>query len=208
MERAEDLIWRLYDSACGVLNQATRPAICYRNRHLRRRDTNMDDMRETFSKLKKDIKHRITGKKRKADKARAGGRGERADVSGSPSGSTPDVVTGSDREQGENESGAGGEDVEPSVAANEKKSGWKSTASSSAKLLLLGVRDSADAFGPLKSVAGGLCFILENCEVCLPPHLLLTSLIGPAAHEGEQTENRIVGTQSQSPRRSALRARR
>jgi hypothetical protein len=27
------------------------------------------------------------------------------------------------------------------------------------------VRDAADAFGPLKSVAGGLCFILENCEV-------------------------------------------
>ena len=27
------------------------------------------------------------------------------------------------------------------------------------------MRDTADAFGPLKSVAGGLCFILENCEV-------------------------------------------
>ena len=34
-----------------------------------------------------------------------------------------------------------------------------------AKLLLHGVRDSADAFGPLKSIAGGLCFILENYEV-------------------------------------------
>ena len=34
-----------------------------------------------------------------------------------------------------------------------------------AKLLLRGVRDTADAFGPLKSVAGGLCFVLENCEV-------------------------------------------
>ena len=34
------------------------------------------------------------------------------------------------------------------------------------------MRDTADAFGPLKSVAGGLCFILENCEVwpvsCIP----------------------------------------
>ena len=47
----------------------------------------------------------------------------------------------------------------------EKKSGWKSTAFATAKLLLRGVRDSADAFGPLKSVAGGLCFVLENCEV-------------------------------------------
>ena len=34
--------------------------------------------------------------------------------------------------------------------------------------MLRGVRDTADAFGPLKSVAGGLCFILENCEVYLP----------------------------------------
>ena len=50
-------------------------------------------------------------------------------------------------------------------AVGGSKSDWKATASSAAKLLLLGVRESADAFGPLKSVAGGLCFILENCEV-------------------------------------------
>ena len=49
--------------------------------------------------------------------------------------------------------------------ANEKKSDWKSTTSATAKLLLRGVRESTDAFGPLKSVAGGLCFILEICEV-------------------------------------------
>ena len=42
---------------------------------------------------------------------------------------------------------------------------WKSTISATAKLLLCGVRDSADAFGPLKSVAGGLCFIMENHKV-------------------------------------------
>ena len=57
------------------------------------------------------------------------------------------------------------ETVDPSTTANENKSDWRSTASATAKLLLRGVRDSADAFGPLKSVAGGLCFILENCEV-------------------------------------------
>ena len=45
------------------------------------------------------------------------------------------------------------------------KSNWKSTAFATAGLFLRGVRDSADAFGPLKSVAGGLCFILENSEV-------------------------------------------
>ena len=63
------------------------------------------------------------------------------------------------------------ENAEPSAAADEKESGWKSTALATAKLLLRGVRDSADAFGPLKSVAGGLCFILENCEVWHYPFL-------------------------------------
>ena len=149
----------------------------------------MDDMRESLSKLKKGIKHRTTRKKQKADKAQASGCGERADVSGSLPRPMPHVVTNSDREQGENESGADGESVEPSAAMDENKSGWKSTASSSAKLLLRGVRDSADAFGPLKSVAGGLCFILENCEVCSLFHLLSATLISLAAHESEQTKN-------------------
>ena len=55
--------------------------------------------------------------------------------------------------------------AEPGPAANEETSNWRSTAVAAAKLLLRGVRDAADAFGPLKSVAGGLCFILENYEV-------------------------------------------
>ena len=63
------------------------------------------------------------------------------------------------------------ESAESNTAASEKKSSWKSTAYASAKLLLRGVRDSADAFGPLKSVAGGLCFILENCEVWASLHV-------------------------------------
>ena len=50
---------------------------------------------------------------------------------------------------------------------------WKSTMSATAKLVLYAVRDSADAFPPLKSVAGGLCSILENFEVSFtPPHHL------------------------------------
>ena len=57
------------------------------------------------------------------------------------------------------------EGAEPSAATNENKSSWRSTASATAKLLLRGVNESADALGPLKSVTGGLCFILENCEV-------------------------------------------
>ena len=57
------------------------------------------------------------------------------------------------------------EGAEPCAATKENKSNWWSTASATAKLLLRGVNESADAFGPLKSVTGGLCFILENCEV-------------------------------------------
>ena len=64
--------------------------------------------------------------------------------------------------------------VEPSNTAvqqnavDESESKLLSLASSGAKLFLRGVRESADAFGPLKAVAGGLCFILENCEVWTP----------------------------------------
>ena len=57
------------------------------------------------------------------------------------------------------------EAVEQGVAANENKSDWKSALSATAKLLLRGVKESADAFPPLKSVASGLCFILDNYEV-------------------------------------------
>ena len=57
------------------------------------------------------------------------------------------------------------ESAKPGSAASDEKSNWRSTAVATAKLLLRGVRDSADVFGPLKSVAGGLCFVLENYEV-------------------------------------------
>ena len=55
--------------------------------------------------------------------------------------------------------------VDGPSAVDENKSNLKSLASSGAKWILRGVNQSADAFGPLKSVAGGLCFILDNCEV-------------------------------------------
>ena len=58
------------------------------------------------------------------------------------------------------------ESSELSAAADDDKLDWKSTASATAKLLLRWAKDSADAFGPLKSVTGSLCFILENFEVC------------------------------------------
>ena len=50
-------------------------------------------------------------------------------------------------------------------ATGDSKENWKSTVSATAKLFLCTVRDSADAFPPLKSVVGGLCFILENYQV-------------------------------------------
>ena len=87
-----------------------------------------------------------------------------------------------------------GENTEPSTAANEKKSDWKTTASATANLVLRGVRDSADAFGLLKSVAGGLCFILENCEVRSSLTSPVAALTCIPAHEGKRGNDRVVGT--------------
>jgi len=51
-------------------------------------------------------------------------------------------------------------------ATDESRFGlWKSTTSATAKLLLRAAKESADAFPPLKSAVGGLCFILDNYEV-------------------------------------------
>jgi len=59
------------------------------------------------------------------------------------------------------------ETLELTITADGKKSNCKSTASATAELLR-GVRDSAGAFGPLKTVARSLCFVLDNCEVWPP----------------------------------------
>ena len=97
----------------------------------------MDDMRDSFSRFKKGVKHRLMGKRK----------GDQPGTEGSEtSGSVPRPEAGD--------------------AADEDGLDWKATVSASAKPLLRGARDSADALGPLKSVVGGLCFILENYEVC------------------------------------------
>ena len=161
----------------------------------------MDNIRGSLSKIKKDVKHRLTGKKRKVEKARAGGHGEGVESSGSiPS---QPVTSGNPEREGDGP-GADGESVGPSATGGESESDWTTTATASAKLVLRGVSSSSDAFGPLKSVAGGLCFILENCEVRPPPLMLSTTLTCPAAYEGKQRGNRIVGTQSQDAQRTAL----
>ena len=72
--------------------------------------------------------------------------------------------------------------------------------SATAKLLLRGVRDTADAFGPLKSVAGGLCFLLENYEVfpvsCIPYVQRLQA--------SQQTKSNGQAVESLAPRVKAL----
>jgi hypothetical protein len=92
------------------------------------------------------------------------------------------------------------ESAERSAAADENKPSWKSNALAAAKLLLRGVRDSADAFGPLKSVAGGLCFILENYEVRPSSTLTIHSAYGSP----QRTEANKEAIGSLAPRVEAL----
>ena len=73
------------------------------------------------------------------------------------------------------------ESIEPSAAADESKLDWKTSTVG----LLRGVRNSAGAFGPLKSVAGSLYSILENCEVCQPPAHLIRDAHVILANGGE-----------------------
>ena len=68
--------------------------------------------------------------------------------------------------------GAGqGEQSKPSEntlkpsATDDTESNWKSTAYSTTKLAINLVKESADAFPPLKSVMGGLSAILDHCDV-------------------------------------------
>ena len=73
------------------------------------------------------------------------------------------------------------ESVEPSTVAGDSgdKLDWKSAVSATAKLLR-GVKD-----GPLKSIAGDLCSILENCEVRpFLPHIQFTLLTVTLANKG------------------------
>ena len=125
----------------------------------------MDDLRGGFSRFKEDIKHRLGRNKRKGDKPGSSGREESVGSSSSFPQPESRVLTGGGRGREGGGPNIENENIGASSAADENRPDRKSNASSSAKLVLRAVRDSADAFGPLKSVAGGLCFILENCEV-------------------------------------------
>ena len=140
----------------------------YRNHHQRRFDTTMDDLRSSLSKFKKDIKRGF--EKMKGKKEKLGGGGHEGAVGSSSSLPQPES-----RDSAGGGGGQGGDgpdtDNENAGASAVNGPGWGSTASSSAKLVLRGVKDSVDAFPPLKSVAGGLCFILDNYEVWYPSWL-------------------------------------
>ena len=60
--------------------------------------------------------------------------------------------------------------IKPS-ATDETESNWRSTAYSTTKLAINLVKESADAFPPLKSVAGGISAILDHCDVRFTTHI-------------------------------------
>lgn len=140
---------------------------------------------------KKKYKHLLSWSQSKSDRMGAGVGGKRVGTAGSLQRPAPHVVAGSHNRR---------------ECVDGANSNWKSATSAAAKLLLRGVKDSAAAFGPLQSVAGGLCFILENCEVrpssCMRYPMILT---GVPANESEQTSDRIVGTPDQGARRISPR---
>ena len=81
-----------------------------------------------------------------------------------------------------------------SAAADETQQIWKPAASAETKLALHRVKESPNAYSPLRSIAEGLCLILESCEVRLP--LLPTScttLTVVLANGGERASHRLVG---------------
>lgn len=77
---------------------------------------------------------------------------------------------------------------------------WKSVASVTAKLFLRGAKESADVFPPLKSVVGGLCFIVDNFEVCQLYHIYYPQHLWAL----QQTNANNQAVKSLAPRVTAL----
>jgi hypothetical protein len=75
--------------------------------------------------------------------------------------------------------------VDP-TAAYENKPGLKSTVGASARLVIDVLKESSDAFTPLKSVVGGLSAVLKNYDVRhTHPAKQLTPLILKLASDGK-----------------------
>ena len=77
--------------------------------------------------------------------------------------------------------GEAGEAVEPSTTTDENTLGRDIFATVD---LLCGVRDCANAFSPLRSIAGTLCFILEKCKVWQAP---VYSICNAYSHSSKQS---------------------
>ena len=81
-----------------------------------------------------------------------------------------------------------------SAAADETQQNWKPAASAETKLILHRVKESPNAYPPLKSIAEGLCLTLENCEVRPPLPLASCAVLTVVlANGGERASHRIVG---------------
>ena len=89
---------------------------------------------------------------------------------------------------------------EPNTMGGNKFKQWMSVTSATAKLFLRGVKESADAFPPLKSVVGGLCFIVDNFEVWQPSSTHYPQYL----QEPQQTNANSRAIKSLAPRVTAL----
>ena len=79
-------------------------------------------------------------------------------------------------------------------AAVENKSNWKSTAYSSAKVVIDVVKESSDVFPPLKAAVGGLTAILKHYDVWSVSPTPFTMLKIAPANDGQSENDRIVDT--------------
>lgn len=84
----------------------------------------------------------------------------------------PDQIQSVPGRGGNNRSKSPDHTLDPK-AASENKPSWKSTAYAATKLAINIVKESSDAFPPLKSVVGGLSAILSHCDVWYTSHVPL-----------------------------------
>lgn len=85
------------------------------------------------------------------------------------------------------------------------KPDWKHTASSAAKLLVRTVERTSDVFPPLKSVAAGLCAILDNCEVRFTIIRSIRDFTPLLANGRQRTDGGIIGIPGRGACRISLR---
>ena len=81
------------------LNQSHEDNHLLSHHHLHRLNTDMG-FRDSFSRLKRRVKHRLTGRKPKSNETRANVGGERVDSAGSRPEPEPHVVAGGSHDQG------------------------------------------------------------------------------------------------------------